>query len=466
MPDKKIFILLPDGIGLRNFAFSDFYKIGLEKNFDIQYWNNTPFDLTTLGFDEIKIKKAKLNPLTDSYKNARKHIELNLSIKAEKDLVYDTYRFPFTYKKLKPALKNIYSKFLISTHSSLKGLEKVREKIKSFESNTSYFNECLETLQNEKPDFVFCTNQRPVLAIAPILAAKKLNIPTATFIFSWDNLPKATMVTETDFYFVWSEHMKKELLHYYPYVKENQVFITGTPQFENHFDSNLRVSKEQFYKDHQLDLNKKYICYSGDDITTCPDDPQYLSDVAEAVRKLNGKGYSLGILLRRCPVDFSARYDEVLKKNRDIITPVAPAWKKVGEGWNTILPTKADMVLQTNTIQHTEMVINLGSSMVFDYAAYKKPCAFINYDLNAKIDKSWSVSKIYKYIHFRSMPNKNAVIWLDSANTIADKIEFGLQHPKHSIEDAQLWFEKINRHPPQDSSKRIWDRIMSILSEK
>lgn len=26
MSNKKIFILLPDGVGLRNFAFTDFYK--------------------------------------------------------------------------------------------------------------------------------------------------------------------------------------------------------------------------------------------------------------------------------------------------------------------------------------------------------------------------------------------------------------------------------------------------------
>jgi hypothetical protein len=36
-------------------------------------------------------------------------------------------------------------------------------------------------------------------------AAQELGIPTATFIFSWDNLPKATLVLEPDYYFVWSD---------------------------------------------------------------------------------------------------------------------------------------------------------------------------------------------------------------------------------------------------------------------
>lgn len=464
MLNKKIFILLPDGVGLRNFAFSNFFKFGLQQNFQITYWNNTPFDLTTLGFNEVKIKNAKANPLTDSYKNARKHIELNLSIQIEKDKVYDTYRFPFSYKKLKPAIKSLLSRFLIAAYSSDKGLKKIRKKIKKLEQTGNYYKHCMDTLQLEKPDMVFCTNQRPVLAIAPLLAAQKLGIPTATFIFSWDNLPKATMVVETDFYFVWSEHMKKELLHYYPEILENQIFVTGTPQFESHFETNTTISKEQFFEEHKLDLKKKYVCYSGDDFTTCPDDPQYLSDVADAVRELNNQENSIAIVFRRCPVDFSNRYDLVLEKNKDIITPIVPLWKKVGEEWNTILPTKEDLELQINTIKHTEMVLNLGSSMVFDYAAHNKPCAFINYDVADKVENDWSVSKIYQYVHFRSMPNKDAVLWLNSPEDIKQKIKLGLEQSVQTIENAQKWFEIINQHPPENVSDRIWKAIKTIVN--
>lgn len=460
---KKIFILLPDGVGLRNFAFSNFYKIGLEKKFDITYWNNTPFDLTSLGFSEIKIKNAKSDPFTDSYKNARKHIELNLNKKADHDSVYDAYRFPFSYKNVKAAIKSYFARFLIEFYNSEKGLKKIREKMKVRESKTEFYQHCFQTLQKEKPDFIFCTNQRPVLAIAPILAAKELKIPTGTFIFSWDNLPKATMVIETDYYFVWSEHMKSELQKYYPYIKENQIFIVGTPQFESHFDQESIIDKVSFFKEHQLDLDKKYICYSGDDITTCPDDPKYLSDVADAVRKMNEDGNSLGILFRRCPVDFSNRYAEVLEKNKDLIVPVNPIWEKIGSGWNTVLPTQNDVNLLRNTIYHTEMVVNLGSSMVFDYACLKKPCAFLNYDVPNKLDPNWSVSKVYNFIHFRSMPNQNAVIWLNSTDEIALKIKSGLEKNETS-ESVQNWFKIINQQPPQAASERIWKSIETILS--
>ena len=44
MANNKVFILLPDGIGLRNFAFTEFNRLGNEKGYEVVYWNNTIFD--------------------------------------------------------------------------------------------------------------------------------------------------------------------------------------------------------------------------------------------------------------------------------------------------------------------------------------------------------------------------------------------------------------------------------------
>ncbi len=138
---------------------------------------------------------------------------------------------------------------------------------------------------------------------------------------------------------------------------------------------------------------------------------------------------------------------------------------KIGADWSTILPTNNDVTLQVNTIYHTEMVVNLGSSMVFDYVAHKKPCAYINYDIPKPKDKNWSVKKIYKFVHFRSMPHKNAVVWLNTKQEIAAKLEQTLATAA-TVPWAQKWFEKINQHPPQEASERIWNAITKIIQNK
>ena len=464
MKNKKIFVLLPDGVGLRNFAFTKYYDIGIREGFDIVYWNNTVFDISTLGFKEIRIQNSKLHSLTDFLKNIKIQIGLNQFVKKTDDKVYDTYRFSTDNKTIKSKLKCFLTNILIKYFDSEIGLKKISQRIENLERNTLYYKECIKTLEKERPAFVFCTNQRPVVAIAPLLAAQDLGILTATFIFSWDNLPKATMIVNVDFYFVWSDFMKKEILFYYPYINETQVLVVGTPQFEPHFDKSLIMGKSDFFKKYGLDLDRKYICFSGDDITTSPDDQQYLEDLAHSIESLNKKGHNLGIIFRRCPVDFSNRYCGTLKKYQNIITSINPLWNQNGDSWNTVMPTAEDLKVQVNIIANCEMVVNIASSMIFDFVAFKKPCLYINYNAENKKKDDWSSQTIYNFVHFRSMPNEASVVWINDPNEIASKIEMMLKDSKITVNHAKEWFKVINQHPPQDASERIWDSIKTIIA--
>ena len=85
------------------------------------------------------------------------------------------------------------------------------------------------------------------------------------------------------------------------FLKKHQVFVTGSPQFEFHFDETLEDTREDFFKVYGLDVQTKYICFSGDDETTSPLDQFYLEDLAKVVRNLNSKGEKLGIIYRKCP---------------------------------------------------------------------------------------------------------------------------------------------------------------------
>ena len=466
MKTKKIFILLPDGVGLRNFAFTSFVEIGEQMGWEVVFWNQTLFDLTELGYKEIKLT-GKPRAFTDLLKRAKISAELNYFEEKFDDQVYQSYKFPSSNNSIKSKIKNAMVTQLTKTYKGEKGLEKLREKLKTSERKSIFYKHCKDVLERDNPDFIFCTNQRPVNAIAPLTAAQDMGIPTSTFIFSWDNLPKATMIVEPDFYFVWSEYMKEELINYYPFIESDNIFITGSPQFEPHFNLKLRKTREEFFEENNLYLNQEYICFSGDDKTTCPDDAHYLQDVAEAIESLNKTGKTkLAILFRRCPVDFSDRYKPVLEKYKDLIVPVAPKWEQVGGNWNAVLPTREDIELQVNTILHTKAVINLGSSMVFDFAVFDKPCLFLNYNVEHKNDESWNPEKVYNFMHFRSMPTGNEVFWVKSKEEIGLNLETVLENSHKTVEEAKDWFEKINLSPAERASERIWNGIDEILKIK
>lgn len=455
---KKVFIFLPDGVGLRNFVFTNFYKEGIEKGFDIVYWNNTAFEIKEKA---LKVASGKSNSLTDIFKRIRKEIELKQFFKQSNNKAYISYRFPQSFKTFKTSFKSLLVILFSILFNSTRGLKAIRNIIKYLERNSEYYKNVKEQLIKEKPDFIFSTNQRPLTAIAPMLAARDIGIPTATFIFSWDNLPKGTLVIETDFYFVWSTYMKKEVLKYYPFINEYQLKITGTPQFEPHYNTNLLISKEAYFKSYNLDFDKKYICFSGDDITTSPNDQFYLEDVAKGIKSLNNRGYKLGLLYRKCPVDFSNRHILIYEKYKDIITLIDPLWENLGNSWNAVLPKVEDTALLVNTVKHTEMVINVGSSMAFDYVAHNKPCAFLNYNTSKTVDSNWNIEKIYKYIHFKSIPSKNAVLWINAETEIETVILEGLNKKDLSLTEA--WYATICEYP-FNSSKQIWKTIHQIVN--
>jgi hypothetical protein len=461
---KKVFVFFPDGVGLRNFAFTDFKSIGENSGFDIHYWNNTIFSLKdNLGFNEVKIENHKSHPLTPLYLRARKHVELNVSQKKFHDAVYQTYKFPFNYNGIKNIFKTLYIKLLIGLNNSEKGIERIRKKINKLERSTSKYTYCKAQLLEHKPDLVFCTTQRASQSISALLAAKDLGIKTVTFVYSWDNVPKAMQVVETDFYFVWSDLMKQQVLQYYPFVKDEQVFVTGTPQFEPHFDSSLKETREAFCKQYNLDINKKYICYSGDDETTSPLDQFYLEDLAHAVRSLNSKGYNLGIIYRKCPVDFTKRYDVVIEANKDIIEVLDPIWKQVGAMWNEVLPAKEDFKMLYNVCEHSEFVTNVCSSTVFDFVVHHKPCIYYNYEQPQLKKGIRDIGQNYKYVHFRSMPSDKAAVFCTDKNDLEGLAQKILDGKLSNVLEGLKWFEIVAGRTPTKASETIWEAIYELL---
>ena len=184
-----------------------------------------------------------------------------------------------------------------------------------------------------------------------------------------------------------------------------------------------------------------------------------------AIEDLNNQGHQFGIIFRRCPVDFSGRFDAVLEDFKNLIVPIIPLWEAIDDGWNAKLPTPEDLKLLVTLAEHTVGVINLGSSMVFDYITQNKPCGYLNYHYNKNNDIIKGVH-VYDYVHFRSMPSKDAVLWLDHPNTIQKSLLKMLDKTNGIASSTKKWFYKINQHPATEASNRILDAIYTVVNKQ
>lgn len=411
--NNKIMLLFPDGVGIRNYLYSDVFK-GLEK--DLTLWH-TFDDNTIQAVKKItKIEKAYKIPLYNETLKEKFLRELICFSRLQHNA--KLVKNPTILSNWKTNHKNLKNKIfykIIENCSRLitnyKHIIKLEKHYQSTIRKTSFFKEVKTIFKEVKPTQLFCSHQRGVQCAPIFAAASDLGIKSTTVIYSWDNLPKARMALKADQYLVWSEYMKAELNLYYPEIKEEQIYITGTPQFECYQQSEHIVPKEVFYNRYNLDAEKKIICYSGDDALTCPDDAKYLEDLASELVK-NNLNEEYQILLRRCPVDISGRFDAIVAKYPSLIKQAPPLWSfEANSSWTTIYPLEEDVTLLVSTAYYSDVVVNLGSTMAFDFAMFQKPCIYINYDQEQKVNPDWSVKTIYQFQHFRSMLNNNCVIW-------------------------------------------------------
>jgi hypothetical protein len=420
----KIVLLFPDGVGIRNYLYSEVFQ-------------NIKADLVLVhNFDEATIATLKGNvSLSETltipvYKETIKEkflreliclsrLQYNAQLVSNPSLLTN---WNWNQKTLSKKLFYTAIEYAAPLFKKYSRILKLEKRYQSAIRTTLFYKEAKAILEDIKPKAVFCSHQRGLNGAPFFAAAKDLGIPTTTVIFSWDNLPKARLALRADNYLVWSDYMKRDLELFYSEIPSSTIHVTGTPQFEFYEDSGNIIEKETFFQKYNLDPNKKIICFSGDDTKTSPDDPSYLRDIAEAITKAKLQG-EYQILLRRCPVDVSGRFDIVVQEYKDLIREAAPLWHySTSKDWTTVYPSKEDVKLLVSTAFYSEIVVNIGSTMAFDFAMFNKPCVFINYDQENKKEKDWSVKTIYQFQHFRSMPNKETVIWLNNKEEIVDKI--------------------------------------------
>ncbi|MBW1657728.1 hypothetical protein [Flavobacterium quisquiliarum] len=466
MKKEKLLLLFPDGVGIRNYLYSNTFQ-DLDK--DLVLFHN--FDLET-------IKEIGKNTVIDEdisipeYKESKKEkflreliclsrLYYNNSIVNNPTLLTNWNR---NHKAISKKVFYKFIEFLALRFKKYSSILKLEKKYQEALRENDFYKEVKSILKEVQPSLLFCSHQRALKAATIFRAAADLGIPTATVIYSWDNLPKARLALQADNYFLWSEHMKKELNFFYPEIQEENIHVTGTPQFEFYNQEENILERDFFYRNYNLDQNKKIICFSGDDVKTSPDDPDYLKDIAQEIVSA-GLQDQYQILFRRCPVDFSGRYYKVVEEFRDLIKEAPPLWYfSKSKEWSAVYPTIDDVKLLVSTAFYSDIVVNVGSTMAFDFGKFDKPCVFINYDQNNKKNENWSVNTIYQFQHFRSMPNPNAVIWLNSREEIIDKIIY--KKGWKSMESLKQWSNEVIGSEHVRASKNISELLKKLIKKE
>lgn len=454
LKSKRICVLIPDGVGVKNYLFSDLLSLIKEQGEQVTVWhpfgNRLPIE-KELDVQEVELPVLKEPFLVRAWREAISYARLSLNAENTSNPTILSNWMP---NKAVLSRKMLYglAESLGKQWKSEARILKEETRLNKWVKKSAAFQTYRKSLEQMQVDFLLCTHQRVPLALPVMLAARDLGIQTATVIFSWDNVPKARLPFRSDLYFVWSQYMKDELKFYYQDIEEKQIKITSTPQFDHYQNTSLIESREDFANTYGLTPESHWVLFSGDDKVTSPFDPSYLKDVGEALKN----EMDIELLFRQVPVESTERYDHVLNSSR--IKHIPPLWKQ-SDSWTGFMPTREDIALLVNLAYHCKVVINIGSTMALDFAFFNHTGLYINYDQPKA--RNWSVDIIYKFQHFRTMDGLDPVGWINGKDEILPMVRNVLDKTGEVGVDKGKWLKRIAGEQEGLSAQKIAEAICS-----
>jgi hypothetical protein len=462
---KKLGIVITDGVGFRNFILSDFL-VEAEKTFDdVVILSCLPTTVYS-GF-VLKSKIIELDVFEESFKTwfFRKAKEIaHLKLHQKNNFgIQDNLKTNASTSKSNRGYATRFIFKLTSVLHSEKWIQRF-----NFWQQLSFKNDpktigYKAVLEKENFDILFFTHQRPPFVAPLIYQAEQLKIKTASFIFSWDNLAsKGRMAANFDYYLVWSNLMKSELLQFYSSIKKEDIEVVGTPQFEPYVLDRYKVSEEDFISKFQLNPNFKTICFSCGDIATSKNDELYIETIANAIKE--GEVKDVNVIIRSSPAEDPIRFSEYVEKF-PFIKWNYPKWHlsrhNHQESWSQRIPSVEDIKDLRSLLQYSDVNINMLSTMSLDFIQFDKPV--INTVFGNSNNDLYDDQRFLKYAHIENVVKSNATKIVKNQEELINAINLYLNNSALDSENRKKLLQLQVSKPLENTGKRIAETLLKWI---
>ena len=324
----------------------------------------------------------------------------------------------------------------LATRAGVETLSNVERGISRALRNTEEYIELFRRIQ---PTLVFnASHVHSRVAVQAVQAAQWLGIPTATFIFSWDNLTsQGRVLPQYDHYLVWNEAIRDQLLEIYGKVRPSQVTVTGTPQFDFHFRPEFRWTRERFCQETGADPARPIVLYCTGMANHMPGEPRIVEGIADMLRDEAGALRGAQLLVRVYPKDLTGRFDGLRARRPDILfqrVPWEPKW---------LTPKAEDAYLLTNSVRHADVGINVASTMTLELCMFDTPAINVGYNPPGIDIAPVDYRRYYEFDHFRPVVESGAVMLARSEAEMRSMLQRALTNPAEQRAERKALIQRM-----------------------
>jgi hypothetical protein len=227
-----------------------------------------------------------------------------------------------------------------------------------------------------KPDLLIASTAGWRLDRYLLREATLRNVPTMAAVVGWDN-PSSYAIrgAPMDYATCWSELQKDELVFGSDWNPE-RVHIGGIPSYDGYFRKEWLLSKEDYFKLHGLDPDRKLISYACSFVHFAPNYPNI-----EALAKLvssDALAEPSQLLIRLHPSHFQDK-PKIFAEERERIFALESKYpnvhvvRPVALGGSLGYYSGEDMDEKSSMMAHSDVLVTVYSTMVVETAVHDTP---------------------------------------------------------------------------------------------
>ena len=277
-----------------------------------------------------------------------------------------------------------------------------------------------ELFERHRPALLVASSPGLIFAEVPLLrTAVRRAVRSMAVDPSWDNFTnKLLPVRRVNRLIVWNELMKEQAVALHGYLPD-EVRVAGAPQWDVYFRS-AGASREAFFGGIGADPSRKLITLS-----TTPRElyPHHGHVVRVLARAIAGSAWPwpAQLLVRLHPRDEISAYAEFQHLPNIIVEkPFRATPTKSGDGLSIDITADNQQHL-ADTMRHSDVVVNVASTIAVEAAIVDTPIVNIAFDGEEPSDWVRSARRYYRFTHYANVTRHDAV---RVAETPAQLVEY------------------------------------------
>lgn len=322
---------------------------------------------------------------------------------------------------------------------------------------SNYFQKLFKEL---KPDLVFnCSHIHGPAAELPVKVAHRLRIPTAGFIFSWDNLTSRSRIfAPYDYYLVWNRQMRDQLLHIYRTLHPGQIAITGTPQFDFHFKPEFHLTRSELCDRIGISSDRPFVLYTTGIDNHFPEEHRTVELVARLLLEIDMVPKPQ-LVVRTYVKGTSPEMKALAARELPGVVFPQVQWD---EKWFT--PQYEDLAVYTSLLSLTSLGINAASTVSLELMMHDKPVINLGFDPpGSNLPHHMRFAKHLGFNHYRPVVQSGAVMVARSVGDMSHMLRRGLSQPTIDPKNRHRFIRQMFDDTLDGASgKRVAEQLLGL----